>query len=94
MDSVGKVLEQAKALIKEGKNLIDIRQKHIKIANRSEFGWATVVEYEEDELAENSDDDKRLFRQKGGKEKAWGCAEMICSVQALARSGHCWWGCS
>ena len=34
----------------------------IKIADRSEHGWATVKEYEDDELAENSDDEKRLFR--------------------------------
>ena len=32
------------------------------IADRSEHGWATVAEYEEDELADNSDDEKRLFR--------------------------------
>ena len=40
-------------------------QKHIKIADRSEYGWATVAEYEEDELADNSDDEKRLFRAEG-----------------------------
>ena len=34
----------------------------IRIADRSEFGWATVEEYEEDELADNSDDEKRLYR--------------------------------
>ena len=34
----------------------------IRIADRSEFGWVTVEEYEEDELADNSDDEKRLFR--------------------------------
>ena len=32
------------------------------IADRSEHGWATVAEYEEDELADNFDDEKRLFR--------------------------------
>ena len=39
------------------------------IANRSEHGWATVAEYEEDELADNSDNEKRLFRaeQRAGR---------------------------
>ena len=58
-------VEKAKALIKEGEKMIDVRQKHIKIADRSEYGWATVAEYEEDELADNSDDEKRLFRAEG-----------------------------
>ena len=39
-----------------------MRQKAILIADRSEHGWATVAEYEEDELADNADDEKRLFR--------------------------------
>ena len=30
----------------------------IKIADRSGHGWAAVKEYKEDELAENSDDEK------------------------------------
>ena len=34
----------------------------IKIADRSEYGWATVDEYIEDELASDSDNEKRLFR--------------------------------
>lgn len=28
------------------------------------FGWATVEEYETDELANNSDDEKQLFKAK------------------------------
>ena len=55
-------VEKAHALLKEGEKLIDVRQKNIKIADRSEHGWATVLEYEEDELADNSEDEKRLFR--------------------------------
>ena len=55
-------VEKARTLLKEGEKLIDARQKNIKIADRSEHGWATVQEYEEDELADNSDDEKRLFR--------------------------------
>ena len=55
-------VEKAQTLLEEGEKLINNRQKCIKIADRSEHGWATVEEYEEDELAENSDDEKRLFR--------------------------------
>ena len=40
--------------------LLSERQKLIKIAYRSEFGWAVVAEYTADELAEDSDDKKRL----------------------------------
>ena len=55
-------VEKAHPLLKVGEKLIDVRQKIIKIADRSERGWATVSEYEEDELAGNSEDEKRLFR--------------------------------
>ena len=55
-------VERAKEALKEGERLLVARQKAIRIADRSEFGWATVDEYEEDELAENSDDEKRLYR--------------------------------
>ena len=71
-------VEKAVTLLQEGEKLISLRQKNILIADRSEHGWATVAEYEEDELADNSDDEKRLFRaevragrklkQKGAKE--------------------------
>ena len=40
------------------------------IADRSEYEWATVAEYEEDELADNSDDENRLFRAEVSLEKA------------------------
>lgn len=32
------------------------------LGNRSDNGWATIEEYIEDELADNSDDEKRLSR--------------------------------
>ena len=51
LDQTPPAIEKAKTLIKEGEKLIDVRQKHIKIADRSEYGWATVAEYEEDELS-------------------------------------------
>ena len=55
-------VEKAKTLLEEGEKLILDRQKHIRIADRSEYGWATVDEYVENELADGSDDEKRLSR--------------------------------
>ena len=49
-----------KSLIKDCLQLIRKRQKLIKIADKSEFGWLVAREYDEDEIASNSDDDKRL----------------------------------
>ena len=49
-------MEKAKNLLEESKKLLCERQKLIRIADRSEHGWATVEEYMEDELADNSDD--------------------------------------
>ena len=53
-------VEKAKTLLEEGAKLVSERQKLIRMADRSEHGWATVEEYLEDELAENSDDEKRM----------------------------------
>ena len=38
------------------------RQKVIRITNRSKYGWSTVSEYEEYELADGSDDEKYFYR--------------------------------
>ena len=46
----------------------------IKIADWSELGWAVVSEYTTDELADNSDDEKRMLK-----------AEKVAQRKALAR---------
>ena len=42
----------------EGIKAITKRQKHIKVADRSDYGWATVQAYDTDDLASGSDDEK------------------------------------
>ena len=43
--------------------------KVIKIADKSQYGWATVQEYLSDELASDSEDEKRLYRSERRAEK-------------------------
>ena len=55
---------QQKEEIKKGEQLLRERQKHILLADKSEYGWAIVHEYKKHELADNSDDEKRIFKSE------------------------------
>ena len=63
--------EKVKVALESGIEVISKRVKAIKLADKSEFGWATVNEYLSDELASDSDDEKRIYRaeRKINKEK-------------------------
>ena len=52
--------DRAKQALREGTDLISRRQKLIKFAGRSEAGWAVVDEYVDDDLADDSEDEKRM----------------------------------
>ena len=60
--------EQNLPLIKkysqEARELIRKRQKLIKIADKSKDGWQVVAEYESDELASDSEDEKQLKKAR------------------------------
>ena len=51
-------------LVNDAKGLLKRRQKLIKIADRNKDGWKVVEEYESDEIASDSEDEKRLKRAK------------------------------
>ena len=63
------LLDRAVKELEEGKALIAHRQKVIKLADRSEAGWAVVEEYEGDDLADNLEDERRMERAEGKAEK-------------------------
>lgn len=44
----------------KGMKLLKKRQKHIKVANRLDYGWATVEHYDSHLLADISDNEKHL----------------------------------
>ena len=43
---------------------LSVKDKLILIADKSEHGWATANEYVKDELASDSEDEKRLNKAK------------------------------
>ena len=53
---------QVREAVEEGTEVVKNRQKAIRITDRSELGWAVVNEYGEDELADDSDNEKRIAR--------------------------------
>ena len=61
--------QEVRMLVAEGRQLIKKRQKLIKLADRSKDGWLVVQEYESDELASNSEDEKKIRKAKLSAEK-------------------------
>ena len=55
-------LMSANSTLDEGKDILFHRQKLIKLADKSDSGWKIVEEYESNELADNSDDEKRIAK--------------------------------
>ena len=65
-----KKLDKVKKELEEGKKLLTDRQKLIKLADRSECGWATVSAYVTDDLADTLDDERRISKAEKSAKKA------------------------
>ena len=55
-------VQKAQQAIEEGIVNVKERQKLILLADQSKYGWNTVKEYIQHELAENSDDEKKIYK--------------------------------
>jgi len=62
-------LQQAAQALEERTRLIRLRQKSIRLADHSEFRWSVVTEYDADELAEDSDDEKKIEKAERAAER-------------------------
>ena len=60
---------EVKKLAKEAEVHLKKRQKLIKLADRSKDGWLVVQEYESDDLASDSEDEKKIKKAKNAAEK-------------------------
>ena len=63
-------VDKAKESLTEGTSLVTERQKLILLADKSEFGWKTVQEYTQHELAEDDQDGKKIRRAEERAEKS------------------------
>ena len=61
--------DKVKAVLKGGTGIVTQRIKAIKLADKSEFGWQSINEYLSDELASDSDDEKRMYGAERRAEK-------------------------
>ena len=55
-------ISAAKRKISEGMDLITNRQKLITLADSSDAGWRMVDEYVSNPLAEDSEDEKKIYK--------------------------------
>ena len=55
-------MQTAHKLLDEGLKLLATRQKYIKIINRSDYGWVMVRYYQDDQIASDTEDEKKLGR--------------------------------
>ena len=61
--------DEVKSLANDGKEKIRKRRKLVKLAHRNKDGWLVVQEYESDDLASNSKDEKKIKKAKTAAEK-------------------------
>ena len=62
-------ISKAKEKLAEGMSLLNYRQKIIKIADSSDLGWRVVQEYEANPLADDSEDERKLFKAESRAER-------------------------
>ena len=62
--------ENAKKKISEGIDILQYRQKCIKLADSSSHGWRTVHEYESHPLAADEEDEKKIYKAEMQADRA------------------------
>ena len=64
-----KTTSVTKEKIAEGIHLVCHRQKLVTLVDSSQLGWKVVQEYESNPFAEDSDDEKKIFKDEARAER-------------------------
>ncbi|VDI07970.1 Hypothetical predicted protein [Mytilus galloprovincialis] len=62
-------VQNAKSRISEGIDIVQERQKLIKLADSSQLGWKVVNEYVANPIAEDSEDERKMLRAQSRAER-------------------------
>jgi len=81
-----KLYDKVKAALDSGTEVVSKRIQVIKMADKSDFGWSTVNEYLLDELASNSDDEKRMYRVERRAERKTKRKDVVVSGPRIERN--------
>ena len=65
-----KDLTKVKESLDRGMSLLKERQKLILLADKSPYGWKTVLEYKHHDLAEDDEDEKKIYRAEARAARA------------------------
>ena len=57
-----KDLQKTKEALEKGMDLLQDRQKLILLADKSPYCWKTVLEYKHHDLADDDEDEKKIYR--------------------------------
>ena len=69
-------LKKVSKRLDEGASALKMHQKHIKVANHSEYGWSTVRHYQSDPLTSDSEDKRKPYRAEKDAKKDFEQLEM------------------
>ena len=63
-------VEKTKEALGRGIALLQERQKLILLADESPYGWKTVMEYKQHDLADDEEDERKMYRAESKKARA------------------------
>ena len=77
-------IRRARDSIQKGRAIIEERQKLIRLADRSEHGWMMVDKYTADDLADGSEDEKKIEKAERAAERKVGKRRKKRTAEAAA----------
>ena len=83
------VIKKADTFLDQGLKALDKCQKHNRVADNSEFGWATVQFYESHPLATDADDEKWLEKAKKRRSRQRISVAMVVVLEPKGSNRKC-----